>query len=446
MAHYQLCYGRVSTEEQSLELQMQQFQQQLEFDELFAENLSGRRRDRPEFLRMVERALDLRGQRHLVTVWVIEWTRWARDTVYSMESLAQLEAAGVQVKELTTGQEITLQTASGLLTTGVKSLMAHYYSVELGERIQRAYAQMRRQGRPMCGPPPFGYQRSPDGSRYEPGPEWAKARAAVEHYMQHGNVAGLSVYMEQEHGFYKSRAGWRWWLRSAALRGHLHYAKTNEWRYNTHPALITEEEYKRIEYLISLNRQLRGNNQGRIHAVPPIVSCVCGCRCRALIRRGHRYFACAAKADYHDRECSYTRSCRQDAIEAAIQEALVEAAEAIAADMLQPSTVNPQAIALERELEALRPLAHRAAIAEEIAAIEAELNSLAGMESHASANQQELREKTMAIAQADLNLLPVVRRREIYAELVERVILQGNEVAEVRLKLIANKQPSDSGL
>jgi hypothetical protein len=129
-----------------------------------------------------------------------------------------------------------------------------------------------------------------------------------------------------------------------------------------------------------------------------------------------------------------------------MQEALAEAAEAIAADMLQPSTVNPQAIALERELEALRPLAHRAAIAEEIAAIEAELQTLAGMESHASANQQELREKTMAIAQADLNLLPVVRRREIYAELVERVILQGNEVAEVRLKLIANKQPSDSGL
>jgi hypothetical protein len=68
------------------------------------------------------------------------------------------------------------------------------------------------------------------------------------------------------------------------------------------------------------------------------------------------------------------------------------------------------------------------------------------MASYASANQQELREKTMAIAQADLNLLPVVRRREIYAELVERVILQGNEVVEVRLKLIANKQPSDSGL
>jgi DNA invertase Pin-like site-specific DNA recombinase len=128
MAHYQLCYGRVSSKDQNLDLQIQQFQQQVEFDELFTESLSGRRRDRPEFLRLVDRALELRQHRHQVTVWVVEWTRWARDTVWAMESLAQLEAAGVQVKELTTGQEITLQTASGLLTTGVKSLMAHYYS------------------------------------------------------------------------------------------------------------------------------------------------------------------------------------------------------------------------------------------------------------------------------------------------------------------------------
>ena len=55
MAHYQLCYGRVSSRDQNLDLQIQQFQQQVEFDELFTESLSGRRRDRPEFLRMVER-------------------------------------------------------------------------------------------------------------------------------------------------------------------------------------------------------------------------------------------------------------------------------------------------------------------------------------------------------------------------------------------------------
>jgi DNA invertase Pin-like site-specific DNA recombinase len=432
MAHYQLCYGRVSTEEQSLTLQIQQFQQQLEFDELFTENVSGRRRDRPEFLRMVDRALELRQQRHQVTVWVVEWTRWARDTVWAMESLAQLEAAGAIVKELTTGQEITLQTASGLLTTGVKSLMAHYYSVELSERLQRATVQMRRQGRPMGGPAPFGYQRSPDGSRYEPGPDWAKAREAIEFYLEHGNLTKLLNHMGERHGLYKTRGGWRAWLRSAALRGHLHYARTGEWRYNTHQALISEEEYQRIDYLIGLNRQLRGNNQGRVYPVPPIVSCVCGTRCRTFVGRSHRYFTCAVRTDFPERDCPHTRACRQDMIEAAIQEALIDHAEAIAYGLESDTAFDPTIAALEQELAALRPLAHRSAIAEEMAAIEAEILARRSSQGQVLASSQRLQQQAIDAATMDWSALEAPERRQLYAELVDRVIIQGNEVVEVR--------------
>ena len=284
-----------------------------------------------------------------------------------MESLADLESAGVQVKELTTGQEITLQTASGLLTTGLKSLMAHYYSVELSGRLERANVQMRRQGKPVNGVPPFGYQRSADNSRFEPGPDWDKARDAVDYYLDVGSLGKLAAMMKARHGLARSRTAWRVWIKNPVLRGHLHYLKTNEWRYNTHPALISEDEYRRIEYWISLNRQLRGNNQGRIHAVPPVVFCVCGCRCRPINRRSNRYFLCAANSgQYSSPDCSYTQSCRQDTIEAAIQEAFVDAAEAIATALEQPATFDPAIAALEQELESLRPLAHRPAIAEEI--------------------------------------------------------------------------------
>jgi DNA invertase Pin-like site-specific DNA recombinase len=434
MAHYQLCYGRVSTEEQSLKLQIQQFQQQLEFDELFAENVSGRRRDRPEFLRMVDRALELRQQRHQVTVWVVEWTRWARDTVWAMESLAQLETSGVIVKELTTGQEITLQTASGLLTTGVKSLMAHYYSVELGERIGRATVQMRRQGRPMGGPAPFGYQRSSDCSRYEPGPDWAKAREAVEFYLEHGNLTALLNHIGERYGLYKTRGGWRAWLRSAALRGHLHYARTDEWRYNTHQALISEEEYQRIDYLIGLNRQLRGHNQGRVYPVPPIVSCVCGTRCRTFVGRSHRYFTCAVRTDFPERDCPHTRSCRQDMIEAAIQEALIDHAEAIAYGLETDTAFDPTIAALEQELAALQPLAHRSAIAEEMAAIEAEILARRSSQGQVLASSQRLQQQAIDAATMDWSTLDASERRQLYAELVDRVIIQGNEVLEVRFK------------
>ena len=434
MAHYQLCYGRVSSKDQNLDLQIQQFQQQVEFDELFTESLSGRRRDRPEFLRLVDRALELRQHRHQVTVWVVEWTRWARDTVWAMESLAQLEAAGVQVKELTTGQEITLQTASGLLTTGVKSLMAHYYSVELSERLQRANVQMRRQGKPVNGVPPFGYQRSADNSRFEPGPDWGKAREAVDYYLEVGSLGKLAAMMKSR-GITRSRTAWRVWIKNPVLRGHLHYLKTDEWRYNAHPALISEDEYKRIEYWIDLNRQLRGNNQGRIHAVPPIVECVCGCRCRPINRRSNRYFLCGANSgQYSSPACTHTRSCRQDMIEAAIQEALIDHAEAIAYGLQADTAFDPTIAALEQELAALQPLAHRPAIAEEIAAIEAEILARRSNQGQVLASSQRLQQQAIDAASMDWSTLDASERRQLYAELVERVIIQGNEVLEVRFK------------
>jgi DNA invertase Pin-like site-specific DNA recombinase len=434
MAHYQLCYGRVSSKDQNLDLQIQQFRQQIEFDELFSEDLSGRRRDRPEFLRLVDRALELRQHRHQVTVWVVEWTRWARDTVWAMESLAQLEAAGVQVKELTTGQEITLQTASGLLTTGVKSLMAHYYSVELSERLQRANVQMRRQGKPVNGVPPFGYQRSADNSRFEPGPDWGKAREAVDHYLEVGSLGKLAAMMKSR-GISRSRTAWRVWIKNPVLRGHLHYLKTDEWRYNAHPALISEDEYKRIEYWIDLNRQLRGNNQGRIHAVPPIVECVCGCRCRPINRRSNRYFLCGANSgQYSSPACTHTRSCRQDVIEAAIQEALIDHAEAIAYGLQADTAFDPTIAALEQELAALKPLAHRSAIAEEIAAIEADILARRSSQGQVLASSQRLQQQAIDAATMDWSALDAPERRQLYAELVERVIIQGNEVVEVRFK------------
>jgi DNA invertase Pin-like site-specific DNA recombinase len=436
MAHYQLCYGRVSSKDQNLDLQIQQFQQQVEFDELFTESLSGRRRDRPEFLRLVDRALELRQHRHQVTVWVVEWTRWARDTVWAMESLAQLEAAGVQVKELTTGQEITLQTASGLLTTGVKSLMAHYYSEELSARLKRANVQLRRQGRPMGGLPPFGYQRSADNSCYEPGPDWGTAREAVDYYLEHGNLLQLTHMMQDRYGIGRNRTVWRAWLKNPTLRGHLHYRKTNEWRYNAHPALISEDEYKRIEYWIDLNRQLRGNNQGRIHAVPPIVSCSCGCRCRPNSRGKNRYFICAANGGgYPTRpRCPQTRSCRQDMIEAAIQEALIDHAQAIAHSLKSDTAFDPAIAALEQELAALKPLAHRSAIAEEIAAIEADILARRSSQGQVLASSQRLQQQAIDAASMDWSTLDAPERRQLYADLVERVIIQGNEVLEVRFK------------
>jgi hypothetical protein len=121
-------------------------------------------------------------------------------------------------------------------------------------------------------------------------------------------------------------------------------------------------------------------------------------------------------------------------IEAAIQEALVDHAEAIAHSLKSDTAFDPAIAALEQEIAALQPLAHRAAIAEEIASIEAEILARRSHQGQALASSQQLQQQAIDAASMDWSTLAAPERRQLYAELVERVIIQGNEVLEVRFK------------
>jgi DNA invertase Pin-like site-specific DNA recombinase len=68
--HRVLAYCRASTNKQELDLQLHLLSQQ-GYDELFQEHISGRRRDRPEFERLVSRALELAGQGLTLIDWIV---------------------------------------------------------------------------------------------------------------------------------------------------------------------------------------------------------------------------------------------------------------------------------------------------------------------------------------------------------------------------------------
>jgi glycerol-3-phosphate dehydrogenase len=121
-------------------------------------------------------------------------------------------------------------------------------------------------------------------------------------------------------------------------------------------------------------------------------------------------------------------------IEAAIQEALIDHAEAIAYGLESDTAFDPTIAALEQELAALKPLAHRSAIAEEIAAIEADILARRSNQGQVLASSQRLQQQAIDAATMDWSTLDASERRQLYAELVERVIIQGNEVLEVRFK------------
>lgn len=435
MALYRLAYGRVSTDSQSLDQQLANFER-LGFDELFVEKLSGRKRDRPEFAKLLARAAELRKVGHDVIILCNEWTRWARDTAFALDSLDQLEKLGCTVLEATTGAAVTVQTPDGLITTGLKSLVAHEFSVRLSDRMTRSYQHRQATGRPASNRAPFGYRYESGG--FVPSEQWAIARDSVERYMQGEATSDIIRWLWREHAIKRSVNGFNQWLRHPILRGHLRYPD-GSMLFNVHEALISEGEYQQIKRRLELNRSLRGHNKGRIHAIPNgIVRCD-GCGKGTVpsisnLGRKHRYFYCPDKVGM----CAAPRQgARQDWVEAAIQEAIQERAEWVVNRILDGAgDSDPRLIEKQQELEALQPLAHRPAIAAEIEAIALEIEQIKSATQQGAADAQEREAMIVDLAgllPGDWAQLSSEERRDLYAYLVREVRVLGAEVVGVVL-------------
>jgi len=186
---------------------------------------------------------------------------------------------------------------------------------------------------------------------------------------------------------------------------------------------------------------LRGKNAGKIYPIPSagagLVRCgECGFALTTSTSKGRRYYRCVQ----HD--CPVKQKyVRSETIEAAIQEAIVEAAEGLAEATLAAEMVtsqDPRIVQLEDELKALKPLAHRPAVAAEIEEIEAELCQLKTAPTLAAMGAAERSELVTALAELtseDWEARSAVERRDLYSELVERVVLRGHEVIEVVLRI-----------
>ncbi|NEQ45667.1 MAG: recombinase family protein [Leptolyngbya sp. SIOISBB] len=438
MALYRLAYARVSSQDQNIELQIGQFES-LGYDELFQERVSGRKRDRPEFAKLTERALELREHRHDVHVLVIEWSRWARDTAFALDTLKRLEDAGVLVIETTTGQPLTLMTADGFISTSMKSVMAHYYSIELSGRSRRAYDARKLKHRPTSNRPIWGYQHSTDKSHWVPSKDWQICRESVEHFMNGEPINGICRWLAEQ-GTRKSRHGLIAWLKHPAIRGHSKHRE--EIFYNTHEPLITESEWQQIKRQLEQNRRLRGRNKGRIYPVPSnLCRCQdCGRSLAVKVSTHGRYFYCYYRCSLRDGSCNAPRKyCRDLWVEAAIQEAIADAAEAVA-DVLSEGgkdTVNPAVAEKERELTQLRKLAHVPGVADAIEGLKLEIEQLktaADRDTVTGAERMELIQALAMMKQEQWAAMSAEERRDVYSQLVARVDVLGADVVRVVLR------------
>jgi DNA invertase Pin-like site-specific DNA recombinase len=146
-------YGRVSTEGQSVEMQLVELR---EFamrrgwrlvEEYVDCGVSGSKESRPALNRLMADALQRRFD--VVAVWKID--RFGRSLKHLVNALADLESLGVAFVSLK--DSIDLTTASGKLLLHLVAAMAEFERTLIQERVRSGLQNAKRRGKRLGRPP-----------------------------------------------------------------------------------------------------------------------------------------------------------------------------------------------------------------------------------------------------------------------------------------------------
>lgn len=139
-----IAYARVSTADQSLDLQMDALKE-FGYDRIYTEKASGGKDDRPE----LAKALDMLREGDTFIVYKLD--RLARSTLKLIETLDLLKKKGVEFVSLS--DKIDTSTAAGKAMFGMMAVFAEFERSIIRERtlagLEAARARGRKGGRPM---------------------------------------------------------------------------------------------------------------------------------------------------------------------------------------------------------------------------------------------------------------------------------------------------------
>ncbi len=139
-----IAYARVSTSDQSLDLQMDALGK-FGFDRIYTEKASGGKDDRPE----LAKALEMLREGDTFIVYKLD--RLARSTLKLIETLDLLKKKGIEFVSLS--DNIDTSTAAGKAMFGMMAVFAEFERSIIRERtvagLEAARARGRKGGRPM---------------------------------------------------------------------------------------------------------------------------------------------------------------------------------------------------------------------------------------------------------------------------------------------------------
>ncbi|MBD2425370.1 fdxN element excision recombinase XisF [Phormidium sp. FACHB-1136] len=488
----QIGYARVSSREQAenshaLEQQMQRLRV-AGVEEIYSDVESGTKDDRKGF----NLVMDLVRSRAIDEVVITRLDRFTRSLITLRKVLDEFRENGVNMKAL--DDSVDLSTAAGKFHLNMLGALAEMEVDRLSERVRHGWSHLRK--RQVAMNPPFGYVKLGDKHCLDHEPclclldtrqERSRAEIAreiVETFLTEKTLRKCLRVINQKYGIYTfshnqgphrrggraarglfhfSPGGLREWLINPVLQGHLCYLRKQDgqrlprqdWtiHHNTHPdqRMVSDEESRKIEAILQHNQRVRGFGSTALkYPLSGLVICgECRSSCYSLTgqRNYHRakrlgiepeinyYFQCK---NWRMRSCNQKSVVRMEKVEIAVIEALVSRAGTISAtaEATEEQVDPPELQALKVELAYyLNAPGSRAAVI--VADLKQQIDAYRHKQQASttlSSGQRDLLLQTFGDPLYWKTLTPE-QKRDLYRELVERVIVRDGQVERVELRV-----------
>ncbi|MBP0020228.1 MAG: recombinase family protein [Cyanobacteria bacterium SBLK] len=467
-------YCRVSTREQSENshaLEQQQARVEPWVDKIITDVESGRKNDRAGYEELLQ--LVIEGKCTEIAITRID--RLTRSLPELRKTVDLLQKHGCNLRSL--DDAIDFSTAAGKFHLNMLGALAEMESDRLAERVKHGWQHLRDKGVAMGAP--WGYRKVDDKFEYDYRPflcllstreernPYQIAREMVGLYISEKSLRGALRVVNERYGIFKSShgkgrikrgvfafspVGYQDWLKNPKLRGHDCYLKKkdkkrlpeSEWdiRYNTHDAIISPEEWQRIERIMQENSQRKGFGSSKPkYPLSGLVYCEeCGGICHSHSgSRGRNqpgrnyYFQCAR---WSLRQCPQKKMVRMEKAEAAVIDALCDRAEQIAHYATEPETKekDPRIIELENSLATLNALPYNTAIEASKRGLLAQIENI--KQEQKQSRQQNEGNRNLLLAYRDREMwesLDREEKRRAFQILCDRVYVRDGEVVRVNL-------------
>lgn len=436
-------YARVSSraEEQlhALENQLQRLQAQ-KLDQILHDVGSGRDNKRPNYLQL----LALVDAKEVDEVVVARTDRLGRDSQELNFFIALCGKRGVTLISLETGR-IQSETPDGFLASAIQTAYSEFESRMLSLRIRRGWEAARRRSEPARGRVPWGYRYNDLATALELDPiAGPKARQLIKELREKDwrITSALKSFRDKFDDVpLATTQSLKVWLFNPVLRGGLGYhydgapKKKEDARpgatysyqfkdvvWNTHEALLSQEEWRYIEARSAYNRAMWGRNAKN----PPRLLtglCVCGGCGKKMSYRSGKWIAainCHGSIDCPRRY----KGVHEHLIIDAINSALSKRAEQL---LTYTALESPELAALRKKIQELEA-ENDPDYADALARKRRKLKQLEGVPEINPEQLAALRDPVVWTHMPDPQL------RAVYEELVDRVVVTDPQTLQVVLR------------